>query len=210
MSARDQVLARIRAALGPDPDVPEVPRDYRTSSDLDPDAVVDLFAERVDDHRAEVHRTTTRELASLLAALVDAHHHRRVVVPAGLDGDWLTGLHDRVQVRSDLGRLTTRELDTFDVVITAAAVGIAETGTIVLDAHRDQGRRSLTLVCDHHICVVTHAQVVATLPEGLARLDPTRPLTLISGPSATSDIELDRVEGVHGPRTLDVVLLDEG
>ncbi|MGW2559148.1 LutC/YkgG family protein [Streptomyces sp. NPDC001514] len=131
---------------------------------------------------------------------------RSVLVPAGLPPEWLasvdaTRIHDRAAS-------TPRELDVVDSVVTGCAIAIAETGTIVLDGGPDQGRRRITLVPDHHICVVrAPEQIVASVPQALPRLDPTRPLTWISGPSATSDIELDRVEGVHGPRTLEVVLV---
>jgi L-lactate dehydrogenase complex protein LldG len=122
-------------------------------------------------------------------------------VPPGLPAGWVGG-----GVVDD-GTLSTTDLDATDAVVTGCVVAIAETGTIVLDAGPGQGRRALTLIPDLHVCVVRADQVVQTVPEALARLDPTRPQTWISGPSATSDIELDRVEGVHGPRTLEVVLL---
>jgi L-lactate dehydrogenase complex protein LldG len=128
-------------------------------------------------------------------------------VPPGLDAAWLTDLPEHVEVVRDQTTDDTAALDTLELVITGSAVGIAETGTIVLDASPDQGRRALTLVPDHHICVITTDAIVHGVPESLTRLDPTRPLTMISGPSATSDIELDRVEGVHGPRTLDVIVV---
>jgi L-lactate dehydrogenase complex protein LldG len=209
VSARDAVLGRVRAALGPDPQAPPIPRDYLAVTSLDAEAVAERFAERVDDYQATVHRTTAEELTTTLASIIDAHGHRRVVVPSALDDTWLVALYDRLQICSDIARLATSELDTYDAVITAAAVGIADTGTIVLDHRGDQGRRALTLVPDHHLCVVRTDQIVQTVPEALARLDPTRPLTFVSGPSATSDIELDRVEGVHGPRTLDVIVLGD-
>jgi L-lactate dehydrogenase complex protein LldG len=129
-----------------------------------------------------------------------------VVVPADVPEEWLSGTGAEV-VRDD-GTLTPADLDTVDGVLTGSAVGIAETGTIVLDGGAAQGRRALSLVPDLHVCVIRTDQVVGSVPEGVARLeDPTRPLTWISGPSATSDIELRRVEGVHGPRTLVVLLV---
>ncbi|MGW4109185.1 LutC/YkgG family protein, partial [Streptomyces sp. NPDC004976] len=129
-----------------------------------------------------------------------------VLVPPGLDEDWLASTE--VTRVADRAESTPGELDRVDSVVTACALAVAETGTIVLDGSPDQGRRRITLVPDHHICVVrVPDQVVASVPQALERLDPARPLTWISGPSATSDIELDRVEGVHGPRTLEVVLV---
>jgi L-lactate dehydrogenase complex protein LldG len=129
---------------------------------------------------------------------------RQVVVPAGLPRHWLP---DGVDVLSD-GDLPTERVAAVDGVVTAAAVAVAETGTILLDGGPDQGRRLITLLPDMHVCVLRAEQVVATVPDALGRVDPHRPLTWISGPSATSDIELNRVEGVHGPRNLHVVLVD--
>lgn len=206
MTGKGIVLQRLRDALGDNPVVPEAPRDYRQTGDLAPAEVVERFAEYVDDYRAQVHRTAAADLPSTVARACG--NVRRVLAPAGLDDAWLNNLDYHVEVVRDDGALAANELDRCDVVITAAAVGIADTGTIVLDGSPDQGRRAITLVPDHHVCIVRADQVVQTVPEGLARLEPTRPLTMISGPSATSDIELDRVEGVHGPRTLDVIVVD--
>nr|WP_225847216.1 LUD domain-containing protein [Streptomyces sp. HPF1205] len=167
---------------------------------------VDLLAGNLADYRALVHRTDTAGLPALIARLLAERGARRVLVPGGLPGEWLAqAAPDRVPDRDDR---THHELDAVDSVVTACAIAIAETGTIVLDAGPGQGRRRITLIPDHHICVVrVPGQVVSSVPQALERLDPTRPLTWISGPSATSDIELDRVEGVHGPRTLEVVLV---
>lgn len=197
MTARDEVLRRVRAALGDRPASPPVLRTYRGQADVP--VSLDLFAERVEDYRAAVHRCAERDLPALLARLLPG----RVVVPVGVTSDWLIDL-DVVRDDPPLG---VRELDAVDSVLTTCAVAIAETGTVVLDAGPGQGRRALTLVPDHHVVVVQSADVVAGVPDALARLDPRRPQTWVSGPSATSDIELDRVEGVHGPRRLDVVLV---
>ncbi len=212
MSSRERVLGRVRRALadvpGDEPPYEEaVARDYlRAHGRRGVAETVELLAENLADYRAVVHRCAQGELTGLLARLLAEHGARSVVVPAGLPAEWLEGVDtDRVP---DLAGSTARELDRVDSVITGCAVAVAETGTIVLDGSPDQGRRRITLVPDHHICVVrVPGQVVASVPEALERLDPARPLTWISGPSATSDIELDRVEGVHGPRTLEVVLL---
>jgi len=194
MSARDDILGRVRAALaGVEPGyaVPAAPRIAAV-----PD-VVGLFAERVADYQATVERCTEADLAARVAAALPSG--ARVVVPDGLSVEVPGGVPDP--------GFTAAELDGFDAVVTEARVGIAETGTIVLDHGPGQGRRAITLVPDRHVCVVRSDQVVADVPDAIALLDPARPLTWISGPSATSDIELDRVEGVHGPRTLHVVLV---
>ena len=204
MSGKDAILARVRSALGPDPAVPAVPRDYRTANEgeVDADEVIDRFVDRVEDYRASVLRCAPGAIARAVAhGLGDA---RRIVVPPGLPEEWLPA--DVEAVRDD--GLSAADLDGLDGVVTAAAVGMAETGTIVLDGSPDQGRRAITLVPDLHVCIVRTDQVVRDVPEGVQRLDAARPQTWISGPSATSDIELDRVEGVHGPRTLVVVLVD--
>ncbi len=197
--ARAEVLARIRRALGPGVTVPEVPRDYRSRGDLDRPALLELLTDRLVDYRAAVRPAAAADLPAVLAAALAERGAGRVVVPPGLPWD-LPG----AVVDTDL---PATELDQLDGVVTACAVAVAETGTIVLDAGPDQGRRAITLVPDYHLCVVRADQVVQTVPEAIARLDPGRPLTWISGPSATSDIELHRVEGVHGPRTLEVVLV---
>jgi L-lactate dehydrogenase complex protein LldG len=196
VSAREEILARVRAALanvdpsGPVPPAPRVPG-------ADPAELVNLFADRVADYRAVVERCSAVELPERLAAALPPG--ARVVVAPGL------GLVVPGAVVDD--GLTALELDQFDAVVTAARVGIAETGTIVLDHGPGQGRRVISLVPDHHVCLVRTDQVVADVPDAIELLDPARPLTWISGPSATSDIELDRVEGVHGPRVLHVIVV---
>jgi L-lactate dehydrogenase complex protein LldG len=204
--ARTEVLSRIQSALGPDPQVVEVARGYRTSGEHPPGApeLLDLLHDRLVDYKARVTRCTAGELPDTVAAVLTRRAPAgHLVVPPDLPADWTGG----ADVLRDDGTTSTDELDTVVGVVTACAVAVAETGTIVLDARPDQGRRALSLVPDLHVCVVRADQVVQTVPEALQRLDPRRPLTWISGPSATSDIELDRVEGVHGPRTLEVVLV---
>jgi len=202
VTPREEVLQRIRAALDGSGPVP-VPRDYEHHGAQAPGSseAVALLAERVSDYRARVYQTDIDQLPRLLAELLGAH--RAVVVPADLPVGWVDACPSSVV---DTG-LTAAQLDEFDAVLTGCAMAIAATGTLVLDGGVAQGRRACTLVPDHHVCVVRAAQVVASVPEALARLDSTRPLTFISGPSATSDIELQRVEGVHGPRQLDVVIV---
>ncbi|MEU5520419.1 lactate utilization protein C [Streptomyces sp. NPDC093250] len=212
MSSRERILGRVRRALAdvPRDDTPyerAVARDYlRVHGERTPGETVDLLARNLADYRAVVHRTDAAGLAGVVAGLLAARGASSVLVPSGLDAAWLASAE--VTRVADRAESTARELDRVDSVVTACAVAVAETGTIVLDGSPDQGRRRITLVPDHHICVVrVPDQVVSSVPEALGRLDPARPLTWISGPSATSDIELDRVEGVHGPRALDVVLV---
>ncbi|MFD3329529.1 lactate utilization protein C [Streptomyces sp. NPDC058701] len=212
MSRREIVLGRVRRALA---DVPTgdtayadaVTRDYlREHGTRTREETTALLAENLTEYRAVVHRTDADGLPALLARLLTERGATSVLIPPGLPADWLragevTRVHDRATS-------TAYELEKVDSVVTGCAVAIAETGTLVLDGSPDQGRRRITLMPDHHICVVrVPDQVVSSLPQALERLDPARPLTWISGPSATSDIELDRVEGVHGPRALEVVLL---
>jgi len=204
-------LERIRAALPPARTAVAVPRGYRGAHGiqgdadapppLDPTALLDLLVDRLEDYRATVHRCPPEQMATVLAALL----HGRVVVPDGFPSSWLGAVSAEL-VRDD-PPLTPQALDATDAVVTTCTLAIAETGTVVLDGSAGQGRRALTLVPDRHVLVVEAAQVVATVPRALARLDARRPQTWISGPSATSDIELQRVEGVHGPRRLEVVLI---
>ncbi|MEV5528246.1 LutC/YkgG family protein [Streptomyces prunicolor] len=212
MSSRERILGRVERALA---DVPrdDTPHDQafergylREHGDRSVEQTVELLAENLADYRAIVHRTDPEELPYLIMRLLAQRGPQYVLVPPGLPPEWMsaadpTRVHDRAVS-------TPHELDKVESVVTGCAIAIAETGTIVLDGGPDQGRRRITLVPDHHICVVrVPDQVVSSVPQALQRLDPTRPLTWISGPSATSDIELDRVEGVHGPRTLEVVLV---
>jgi L-lactate dehydrogenase complex protein LldG len=197
MSARDVVLGRIRNALAGTTRPGDVPREYRRVFDA-PD--LDLLVDRLTDYRAVVHRSAN--VAGTVAQILPPD--ATVVVPPKLPPGWLP---PAVEALPDDG-LDAARIAAADGVVTAAAVAVAETGTIVLDGSPDQGRRIITLLPDLHICVLRRAQVVASVPEALARLDPRRPLTWISGPSATSDIELNRVEGVHGPRNLHVILIE--
>ena len=209
MDAREEVLARLRSAreAGAPPTPVVVSRDFRTTGRFAPGSseAVARLDETLTDYKATVTRVRTAdEVPGAIAAFLD--EARTVVVPPGLPGAWL-GAFDG-EVRVDGPALSVAELDDTDAVVTGAAVAIADTGTFVLSvAAPDQGRRAITLVPDHHVCVIHAADVVASVPEAIARLDPSLPLTFVSGPSATSDIELDRVEGVHGPRRLDVVLV---
>ena len=200
-AARDEIVARVRRALADRPQPPSAARVYRAAGTADVD--LDLFAARVRAYGAAVIRSDPEDVAAQVTAALRHRAARRVVVPAGFPVEW--------EPESDLLRddppLTTGELDTVDGVITSCAVAIAETGTVVLDHGAGQGRRAVTLVPDYHLVIVRAQQVVALVPDGIAALDPSHPQTWISGPSATSDIELRRVEGVHGPRTLDVLLV---
>jgi L-lactate dehydrogenase complex protein LldG len=236
-TAKDQILARIRSATGTPGGTADVtrggtasenadaayatlPRTYlRTHHDPASCDIVDLFAERAADYRAVVERVPASGLTSAIArvltgraaeaAALTAVASGRFAVPDGVPAEWLAELPAGMALASDVPPLSAAELDQMAGVVTGCAAAIAETGTIVLDHGPGQGRRALTLVPDFHLVIVLADQVAADLPDALARLDPARPHTLISGPSATSDIELIRVEGVHGPRTLHVLLAGE-
>lgn len=206
MSDREEMLDRVRRAAASAVAV-DVPRSYRRDGDgeVDQAALVDLLVDHLVDYKADVTRTTTDAVASTLTAVLGRHAARTCVMPQGFPDQWVPG---DVDLRSDTPALAAAELDAIDAVLTTSRLAIAETGTIVLDGGAGMGRRALSLVPDLHVLVVRVVDVVRGVPEAFARLDPVRPLTWISGPSATSDIELDRVEGVHGPRRLEVVLVD--
>jgi L-lactate dehydrogenase complex protein LldG len=197
---RDEILGRIRQALASDPAGEiEIVRTYRRTSDLSGAELVDRFAERAEAYKATVRRVDAGGLTEAVQRL-----QGRFVVPADLPYAWLPPEFVR-----DHGQLSHRELDEVDGVITGCALAIAETGTIVLDAGVGQGRRAITLLPDFHVCIVPVERIVGSVPEGIAALRTSlpRPLTFMSGPSATSDIELNRVEGVHGPRKLEIILV---
>jgi L-lactate dehydrogenase complex protein LldG len=221
-TARDEILRRTRVALrdvpsGERPDDVPVERGYQHDDPAPREEIVERFAERVAEYRATVRRVKRSGLPGAIASACAARGVRRLVVPADLPADWLSdGGMEGVEVLRDGGerQLSNAELEACDGALTGCALGIAQTGTIVLDDGPAQGRRAVTLLPDYHLCVVREEQVVGLVPEAITQLgEPLRagrrPLTFISGPSATSDIELNRVEGVHGPRTLEVLLVAE-
>jgi len=212
-TARDEILQRIRAALadvGDDERPEDVPveRGYHTASTGEPEDRVARFAERVADYKATVHRVASAELPDALARACRERQVRRLVVPEDLPEAWRPA---EAELLVD-GQLANEVLDAADGVLTGCVLGIADTGTIVLDGGPRQGRRAITLLPDYHLCVVEEGQIVGSVPEAVAALggpaaSERRPITFVSGPSATSDIELNRVEGVHGPRTLEVLIV---
>jgi L-lactate dehydrogenase complex protein LldG len=214
-SARETILWRIRHATRdvPESERPEdvaVERGYRHEDEASREEIVERFAENVAEYEATVRRVSTGELPGAIGEILARRGVKRLVIPPHLPKEWVP---EGIEALRDAARpcLTNEELDTSDGVLTGCALGIAQTGTIVLDAGRAQGRRALTLLPDYHLCVVREDQIVGLVPEAFAKLEETvktegRAVTFISGPSATSDIELDRVEGVHGPRTLEVLI----
>ena len=198
--AREEVLGRIRRALANDPaGEVEIVRTYRRTSDLTGAELVDRFAERAEAYKATVRRVDADGVSAAVRELKG-----RFVVPADLPDGWLPAEFVR-----DEGQLSHRDLDAVAGVVTGCALAIAETGTIILDAGAGQGRRAITLLPDLHVCIVPVERIVGSVPEAMAALRDSlpRPLTFMSGPSATSDIELNRVEGVHGPRRLEILLV---
>ena len=211
--ARAEILQRIRAALG---DVPAgeapgsaaIPRDYRRGDDRDRDALAALLCARVRDYAADAERIAAGEIGESVTRACAQRGLTRLAVAPGVPGAWLPGAG--VETVTD-AQLPAGELDRIGAVLTGCALAIAETGTLVLDGRPPSGRRALTLVPDHHICVVAAEQVVGQVPEAIAALRDAVtaqrvPVTFVSGSSATSDIELQRVEGVHGPRDLLVLI----
>lgn len=199
-TSRDAVLGRVRAALAGTPEPAAVIRNYRRGTG----DTLDVFLDRLRDYDATVVRSAAGGVAAAVRDRLTQRQVRRLVVPAGIPPNWVTF----VEALGDDPPLSNAALDGADGVITTCVLAVAATGTIVLDGTAGMGRRALSLVPDYHLCVVRAEQVVSSFPEALARLDPSRPLTLFSGPSATVDIELVRVSGVHGPRRLDVLVVD--
>lgn len=215
-AARDRVLQRIQAALQnvPPDDAPQanfagaIDRSYRHDDEREREPIIHDFIERVTEYKATVHRVQPGKLAATIAETLACRAVQRLVVPADLPAEWLPVA---LTLLRDAGDLTYDQLDSSDGVLTGCAIGIAQTGTIAMDHSTMQGRRAISLVPDYHLCIVRAEQIVGLVPEGIKGLTPAiragRPITFISGPSATSDIELNRVEGVHGPRTLDVLVV---
>ncbi|MFB4303793.1 lactate utilization protein C [Actinomadura sp. NTSP31] len=218
MSSRDEVLRRVRDALGGERGPrPPVPRGYArrlaaaAAGGPDRESAADvpaLFSERVADNRAAVRHVGADELATAVAAALWGREAKQIVVPADLPFGWLAEL-DGVRAMADRPAIDLDGLSAADGVVTGCAVAIAQTGTVVLDGGRAQGRRALTLLPAYHLCVVQAEQIVGTVPEAVERLDPARPLTWISGPSATYGVEMVRAEGMHGPRHLEVLVVED-
>lgn len=213
-NAREAILGRIREVLqdapgAAQPDAVSITRSYRQRGEAEHEEMVALFIERVADYKVSLRRVEEQELPAAIAAACAARGVRRLVVPADLPANWLPA---DLELLRDEPALSNEQLDTSDGVLSGSALGIAQTGTIVLDGGARQGRRVLTLLPDYHLCVIFEDQIVDLVPEAITRLTEAvrqyqRPITFVSGPSATSDIELNRVEGVHGPRTLDVLVV---
>lgn len=200
-SSRDRILQRIRRA-NPHPAAQPIPRNYeRAASHTDTETLA-LFEERLRGYDARVFTAQSVDIARIPAEILTAANRRRIAIPAGLPPEWLNGSIDWLPDHN----LSFAELNSVDGVMTAATVCVAASGSIALQHGPAEGRRALTLLPDYHLCIVDAAQVVETLPEAFARLDPTRPVTFLSGPSATADIEMTRIKGVHGPRFLDVLI----
>lgn len=205
MSSREVILGQIRDALKLAPPVRrETPREYRTGRSMASKELEELLTDRLLDYKATVHPCAAADVPGTVARVLHGAGVTCVGVPPGLDDSWLSEFDGDVVI--DSPDVPATQLDSLDGVVTGSRVTCAETGTIFLDGSPDQGRRALTLVPDLHVCVVDLSTVEVGVPEAMSRLVPERPTTLISGPSATSDIELQRVEGVHGPRNLHVVI----
>jgi L-lactate dehydrogenase complex protein LldG len=197
MSARDEILTTVRHAIAGAPRTPPIPREYRVATGDG----LDTFLDRLAHYDATTHVIAEAEVGGVVSGMLQG---RRIVAPGGIPGEWLTG----VDAVSDDPPLDPDALDASDGVITTCSLAIAQTGTIVLDGGPGMGRRALTLLPDYHLCVVRQDQLVGSVPEAIRAMsaNPARPYTFISGPSATVDIEMTRVRGVHGPRRLEVIV----
>ncbi len=215
MTAREAVLSRIQTALrdvpaNEQPEEISVERTFKRQSTEPRSDIIERFVERVTEYKAVVHRIEENELPAAIATACTSHNIHRLVVPNDIPSSWVP---EAIKVLRDTeSALSYDQLDTSDGVLTGCALGIAQTGTIVLDAGKLQGRRVLTLLPDYALCVIWEKQIVGLVPEAISHLEETvrtrrQPITFVSGPSATSDIELSRVEGVHGPRTLEVLVV---
>lgn len=207
-TAKDDVLSRIRGALGGATSPPvrdHAPKEYRYAGTLGSAGRIELFVDRLQDYDAVVHRAKLHEIAAAVRKALEARGKRGLLVPLGIQSEWLAPgfLFERDT------ELSYDEIDRSEGVLTGCAVAIALTGTIVLRHSESEGRRALTLIPDYHLCVVFEHQIVETVSEAIERMSAyaASPITTISGPSATSDIEMTRVKGVHGPRTLEVILV---
>lgn len=205
MSAKQDILNRIRSAQKQAglPDHVDVPREYQREGTLSDDELREMLVDRLEDYKAEVHVTEESDLKKTLDSIVNDRDCKDIRYAPGMNAD----LFDGLPARPDDEDADPRELDDADAVVTESLVSSAQTGTIVLQSDSRCGRRALTLVPDRHICIVRRDEVVYGIPEVISRMDPDKPATWISGPSATSDIELSRVEGVHGPRDLIVIIV---
>lgn len=210
-TAKEDILARLKNSLSDHPTPAEPVRAYRKTGEKSAEEVLEMLVDRLVDYKANVYHATEETIADQIDQLLQKSG--RYVVPSGINEAWLPAdsarrarVFDAGNIKK-AGTLSLQELNHVDAVVTSSTVSCAETGTIFLSTQPDEGRRAITLVPDHHICVVKESTVVELIPQAIARISPERPVTMISGPSATSDIELIRVEGVHGPRTLDVIIL---
>ncbi len=211
-AAKAAIMQRLRTALAVNPiEAVEVPRNYISSGEHEAGSgpVIEVFADALRDYKANVVQVKPEGVGEAIAqALGDL---QRIVVPAGLPQEWVEALEGREVITDTAEKpLSNNELDQVDAVVTASRCAVSHTGTIMLDGAADQGRRAITLVPDTHVVVVRAKDVYPTVPQAVAVLgqNPTRPTTWIAGPSATSDIELIRVDGVHGPRNLHVVIVE--
>lgn len=206
-TAKEEILNRIAAAQKQAglPDHVEIPREYQKEGTLNADELREMLVDRLEDYKADVHVTDESGLNSTLVGILKERGCSNVVYAPGMDAGLLDGFEGTIT--PDDNAKDPRELDAVDAVVTESHVTSAQTGTIVLESNETCGRRALTLVPDRHVCIVRKDQIVYGVPEMVSRMNPERPATWISGPSATSDIELSRVEGVHGPRDLIVVIV---